>query len=362
MKVISDIKKGIEAYKKYKPKNYAYLKKHINIEEYTFSIAKIESNFKPKAVSKDGYSTFGLYQLLNSVLNNTIKSYTKKVTAVRKLYFKSSISQTFVFLQLTYLNLKYLESKNFLLNNEYQEVVNALMLRFKDKKIITEIQLAYLHNQGTSATIRQAKNYNVSVFYLPNFLGVRNWLKQMTIKNISSATIIEFNILSRMKNISINELSKDFIKFSKYLKPVLIKQIPKIKALTKSAFKGGLLTRLTFLGLLLTPTTTGAGADRKPGSSKPFEPLDTTPSKPTETTKEKVEDKVKDKTQAPPKEVEDQKEQTKKENEKKEEEKKTGKTYAGGNLDQIKKIRELGIYGLLLFLFLKRNEWQKKCY
>jgi len=167
-------KKGIDAYKKKFPKNYTFLDKEINIERYILSIAKIESNFDYKVVSKDGYNTKGLFQFLTSVLDSTILSYASKskLNFIKKLYYSNPVSQVFVALQLTFLNLKMLEKKGKKLNKDYQFVIQGLFIDTKDHRLARECQLAILHNQGSSSFSRMARNYNPLVFYLPNYVGI----------------------------------------------------------------------------------------------------------------------------------------------------------------------------------------------
>jgi hypothetical protein len=179
--ILSKIKTGIEEYKKYMVKNYTFISDRIDPNILALAIAKIESNFDYKVKGKGG--EYGLFQFTPSTLTSTLKSYTKNVTASQNLFYKYANSQTFVFMQLVYLNLKSLEAKGGKLNNVYEDVIKTLPEG--TKKLV---RLAILHNQGTSAITRQATNYNPLVFYVPQFLGAVKMLESKP--NIASVATI----------------------------------------------------------------------------------------------------------------------------------------------------------------------------
>jgi len=246
MMIRDEILNGIKAYKQYKTKEYNYLSKHIDIEKYTFSIAKIESNFKKTVVSKDGFKTYGLFQLLDRVLENTIKSYAKNIQNIKKLYYKNASSQTFVFLQLTYLNLKFLEKNRFELFNVYTKIARATFLQSRDKKLYYEVLLAFLHNQGTSSKKRLATNYNPIIFYIPNFLGIRNLIKR---NNISGAFLITEQLFNVLLKAGILTTATAFLMQNKIIKATIEENLKTIRFATKKFYRPKLDIRIKKLKL-----------------------------------------------------------------------------------------------------------------
>lgn len=184
--ILSKIKSGIESYKKVFPKKYKYITDRLDPIKLAVAIAKIESNFNYKAKGKGG--EYGLYQFTPGTLNATIRSYTKNVSASKRLFYKYANSQTFVFMQLVYLNLKNLDSNGGKLNPKYEKVI--LTLPIFDRNIV---RVAILHNQGISALKRQAKRYNPLVFYVPQLLGALQILKKPK-TNIASATAVGYGV------------------------------------------------------------------------------------------------------------------------------------------------------------------------
>jgi len=178
--ILLKIKSGIESYKKVFPKKYKYIIDKVDPAKLAVVIAKIESNFNYKAKGK-GHE-YGLYQFSPGTLNATIRSYTRNVSASKKLFYKYANSQTFVFMQLVYLNLRSLDSNKGKLNPFYEKVLATIPL--KDRNIV---RLAILHNQGSSALKRQATKFNPLVFYVPQVLGALQILKYKK-QNIASAS------------------------------------------------------------------------------------------------------------------------------------------------------------------------------
>lgn len=178
--LIKKIKSGIDSYKKVFPKKYQFIKGFLDPAVLAISIAKIESNFNYKAKGKGG--EYGLYQFTPQTLIATIRSYTKNVTASKKLFYAYPNSQTFVFMQLLYLNLKSLNAKGGKLNKNYEKLISVLPIG--DQNLV---RAAILHNQGSSSLSRQATNYNPMVFYIPQLLGTLRVLKPKA--SIQSATV-----------------------------------------------------------------------------------------------------------------------------------------------------------------------------
>jgi len=178
--LIKKIKSGIDSYKKVFPKKYQFIKGFLDPAVLAISLAKIESDFNHKAKGKGG--EYGLYQFTPATLTATIRSYTKNVTASKKLFYAYPNSQTFVFMQLLYLNLKSLNAKGGKLNKNYEKLISVLPIG--DQNLV---RAAILHNQGTSALSRQATNYNPMVFYIPQLLGTLRVLKPKA--SIQSATV-----------------------------------------------------------------------------------------------------------------------------------------------------------------------------
>ena len=179
-KTLEHIKAGIDTYKKYKPTQYNLIKSHLDPIIFAIAIAKIESNFNYRAGGKD--KEYGLYQFMPNTLTNTIKSYTSNVSGAKKLFYAYASSQTFVLMQLLYLNLKSLKAKGGKLNPNYEKLINSLPV---DQRNL--VRAAILHNQGTSSLTRQATNYNPLVFYVPQLLGALKYLAPNA--NIQSASV-----------------------------------------------------------------------------------------------------------------------------------------------------------------------------
>jgi hypothetical protein len=179
--LIKKIKAGIDSYKKVFPKKYQFIKGFVDPAVLAIAISKIESNFNYKASGKGG--EYGLFQFMPATLTATIKSYTKNITASKKLFYAYPNSQTFVFMQLLYLNLKSLNSRGGKLNKDYEKLISVLPIG--DQNLV---RAAILHNQGTSALSRQSTNYNPMVFYVPQLLGTLRVLKPNA--SIQSATMV----------------------------------------------------------------------------------------------------------------------------------------------------------------------------
>ena len=127
MKILNDIKKGIETYKKVFEKKYKEIEKYIDIFSFIVAIGKIESNLKNTNKSIDKNSLAGVYQILKPTVIRTILSYSKKnLNKIIAMYKKSVISQTFVMMQLLFLNLMQLKKHNFKLCKEYEKFINKL--------------------------------------------------------------------------------------------------------------------------------------------------------------------------------------------------------------------------------------------
>ena len=99
------------------------------------------------------------------------------------MFYAYPNSQTFVFTQLLYLNLKVLNNNGGKLNKDYEKLISVLPIQERNL-----VRAAILHNQGASALTRQAKNYNPMVFYIPQLLGTLRVLKPKA--SIQSATMV----------------------------------------------------------------------------------------------------------------------------------------------------------------------------
>jgi len=198
-KLLLQIKSGIESYKKVFPKKYQFIKSFVDPVTFSIAIAKIESNFNYKARGRAG--EYGLYQFTPGTLYRTIRSYTRNVSASKKVFYRYPNSQTFVLMQLLYLNLKVLNNKGGKLNKDYEKVIAKLPIN--DRNLVKS---AILHNQGSSAITRQATHYNPLVFYIPQFLGALKIIKGKLRTNSNIASVAVANGIWQAVSLAFPEL------------------------------------------------------------------------------------------------------------------------------------------------------------
>jgi len=190
--VANVVNNAILEYKtKYKSK-YDVISKYVDPTKLTFTIAKIEGNFSPKAFNPETEAkaknsnvspSRGLFQFQEATIKTTYLSMFKKDIKIDTAFIQSFVTdvrlQTLLELELQYITFVAIEKNGNKLNSIYEscltEIKNELAL---DNQDINCVRYYLTHAQGIGAIYDKNASNSVILFYPFYFLGTYLYIKQ----------------------------------------------------------------------------------------------------------------------------------------------------------------------------------------